>query len=137
MIKKFYTVKNDIAHLLCSNEMSINNKVMLYKTVLIPILLYAALVLGSAANTNTQKVQTLQNKLFRSTCKFPWYVHNQIIHNTFKVEPIRKVIKKLSQNFYDNIPTIPNSELFNLPNYDPHQFYKRPKASAFISIGTY
>ena len=28
-----------------------------------------------------------------------------------------------------------NPELFNLPDYDPRQFYKRPKASALISIG--
>ena len=82
-----------------------------------------------------QKVQTLQNKLLHSTCKFPWYVRNQTIHITLKVEPIRKVIKNLSQNFYNNIPTISNPDLFNLPDYDPRQFYKHPKASAFISIG--
>ena len=33
IIKKFYTAKNDLAHLLYSNEISINNKVLLCKTV--------------------------------------------------------------------------------------------------------
>ena len=42
IIKKFYTVKNDLAHLLYSNEMSINNKVLLYETILRPKFLYAA-----------------------------------------------------------------------------------------------
>ena len=135
IIKKFYTLKNDLAHLLYSNEMSINNKVLLYKTVLRPIFLYAAPIWVSAANTIIQKVQILQNKLLRSTCKFPWCFRNQTIHNTLKVEPIRKFIKNLSQNFCDNIPAIPSPELFNLPDYDPRQFYKRPKASIFISIG--
>ena len=73
-------------------------------------------VWGSAANTNIQKVQTPQNKLLRSTCKFPWYIHNQTIHNILKVESVRKVIKNFSQNFYNSIPTIPNPELFNLPD---------------------
>ena len=114
--------------------LSVKNKVLLYKTVLPPILLYAARVWGSATNTTIQKVQTLQNKFLRSTCKFPWYIRNQTIHNTLKVDPIRKVIKNFSQNFYNNITAIPNPELFNLPDYDPRQFYKCPKASAFISI---
>ena len=31
IIKKIYTAKNDLAYLLYSNEMSINNKILLYK----------------------------------------------------------------------------------------------------------
>ena len=86
--------------------MNINNKVSLYKTTLLPIFLHAAPVWGSAANTNIQKIQILQNYFVRSNGKFPRYILNQTIHNTFKVESIRKIIKNLSENFFN--PTIPN-----------------------------
>ena len=96
------------------------------------MLFYAAPVWGSAANTNIQKIQILQNKLLRSFCEFPWYVCSQTINNTLNVESIKKVIQYLSENLYNNIPTIPNPEIFNLPDYDIRQFHKLPKSSVFI-----
>ena len=86
------------------------------------ILLDAASVWGSAANTNIQKFQTRQNKLFRTCFKFLWYIRNQIIHESLKIEPIRKNIKNFAKNFYCNIYSISNPEIFSLQENDSHQY---------------
>ena len=76
----------------------------------------------------------VQNKLLRSSCKFPWYIPNQTIHNTLKVEHIRKVIKNLPEKLYNSIPTIPNPDFFNLLDYDPCQFHKHTKQGSKLAV---
>lgn len=135
VVRKFYKAKNDLAHLLHSKDMSIGNKMLLYKTVLRPILLYSAPVFGQAANCHIQKLQTLQNKTLRNITHAPWYKRNATIHHILNIETIRQAIKNQSQNFYSKIYSIPNPEIFNLPDYDPREKFRRPRASAFISTG--
>ena len=40
----------------------------------------------------------------------------QTIYSTLKVEPIRKVIKNISLNFFNNVPTNSNPGIFNVPD---------------------
>lgn len=131
-IHKFFKARNDIAHLLYSNNMNLGNKILLYKTVLRPILLYCSQIWGAAANTNIQKVQTAQNKTLRMITHAPWYKRNNVIHHELNIHPIRKIIKNQSQKFYHNMYTIPNPEIFNLPDYDEREFHRRPRATQSI-----
>ena len=75
--------------------MSLSNKILLHETVLKPILFNGSHVWGSAANSILKIVQTVQNKVLRSTSKSPWYVRNYTIHRNLKVDPIKISIKKI------------------------------------------
>lgn len=134
-IRKFFKAKHDLAHLLYNKAMSMENKLLLFKTVLLPILLYCAPVWGPAANTNIQKLQTLQNKTLRSIRKAPWYQRNDCIHRDLNILPIRQTIINRSEKFYNNIPLIPNELLFTLPDYDPREKFRRPRAVLLIPDG--
>lgn len=121
--------KKDLAPLIYSRQLDNANKILLIKTVLRPIILYAAVVWGYAANSNIQKLQIVINKLLRSTFKFPWYVNNIVIHNTLNMLPLRSVIKKHSTKFYNSIFAVPNELLFTLEDYDFRECKKRPRAT--------
>jgi hypothetical protein len=113
--------------------MSIDNKILLYKTVLRPILLYASPVWGSAAETHIRKLQIVQNKTLRIIHKAPWYLTNHFIHRDLGIESIKSHVSDLSFRFYNNMYFTLNEELFNLPDYDPLIFNRRPRASSLLS----
>lgn len=134
-IQKIHFATNAISSLLFNPHMNTTNKILLYKTVLRPILLYAAPVWGFAAPTNLQKLQTVQNKILRRIHRARWYQRNTFIHSDFRVYPLRHEIKKLATTFYKNLPSVQNELLFNLPDYDPWEFPDRPRASMNIKTG--
>lgn len=134
-IQKTHFAVNSISSLIYNPNLSIDNKILLYKTVIRPILLYAAPVWGCAAPSNLQKLQTVQNKTLRKIRRADWYHRNSRIHSDFRIYPIRHEIQKLATNFYNNIHSIQNELLFNLPVYDPWEFPTRPRASMAIKTG--
>lgn len=85
--------KQDLAHLLYSNNLSIKNKILFYKIVLRPILLYASPVWGSAAKTHFKRLQTFQNKTLQAIQKAPWYFSTSTCHTNLRMTSINTEIK--------------------------------------------
>ncbi|GFW80266.1 RNA-directed DNA polymerase from mobile element jockey [Trichonephila clavipes] len=56
-----------------NSPLSLENKVILYKQVLRPIITYASPVWGAAAATHMKKIQVIQNKILRLITNAPWY----------------------------------------------------------------
>lgn len=106
--------KQDLAHLLYSNNLSIKNKILFYKIVLRPILLYASPVWGSAAKTHFKRLQTFQNKTLQAIQKAPWY---------FSTEHWNQ---KLSNNLFNRALEI-SDEFYDLLEYDEREFPRRPR----------
>ncbi|GFW61586.1 hypothetical protein TNCV_348341 [Trichonephila clavipes] len=63
-----------------NSHLSIENLVLLYTAVMRPILAYASPVWGSAAKTNINMLDTLQNFLIRMIVKATRYMQNDDIH---------------------------------------------------------
>ncbi|GBM35214.1 RNA-directed DNA polymerase from mobile element jockey [Araneus ventricosus] len=82
------------------SHLSFNNKVLLFKQVLRPILSYYAQIWGLTAKTHLKKIQSLQNKILRIITNAPWFVRNEITHNDLHIESIEDHIKKLSRKFF-------------------------------------
>ncbi|GFW38614.1 RNA-directed DNA polymerase from mobile element jockey [Trichonephila clavipes] len=103
------------------SPLSLENKVILYKQILRPVITYGSPVWGAAAATHMKKVQVMQNKILRVMTNAPWYVRNDVIHNDLQMEPISNYITKLSRNvfksieFHDN-PIIKAQTLFTYPH---------------------
>ncbi|GFT46203.1 uncharacterized protein TNCV_1851041 [Trichonephila clavipes] len=55
-----------------NSPLSLENKVILYKQVLRPIITYASPVWGAAAATHMKKIQVIQNKILRLITNAPW-----------------------------------------------------------------
>ncbi|GBL93385.1 RNA-directed DNA polymerase from mobile element jockey, partial [Araneus ventricosus] len=92
-----------------NSSLSLENKLILFKQVLRPILTYAAPIWGLAAPSNRKKVQILQNKLLRIIVNAPWFIRNSVIHSDLQIESIDDHIQKLSRKFFSGIVDHPNN----------------------------
>lgn len=76
------------------SSLSISNKILLYKAVLMPIWTYGIQLWGCTKQSNTQIIQRFQNKVLRDIVNAPWYVRNDDIHRDLKVDVVAKVVRK-------------------------------------------
>ncbi|GFW93994.1 RNA-directed DNA polymerase from mobile element jockey [Trichonephila clavipes] len=90
------------------SPLSLENKVILYKQILLPVITYGSTVWGAAATTHMKKIQVIQNKILRVMTNAPWYVRNDVIHNDLHMEPITNYTIKLSRNVFKSIESLDN-----------------------------
>jgi hypothetical protein len=59
-----------------NSELSIYNKLILYKQVLRPVWSYVSSFGGCASDSNIQVIQRFQNKVLKCIVQAPWYIRN-------------------------------------------------------------
>lgn len=77
-----------------------NNKLLLYRQVLRPILTYGGPAFCSMANTNFSKMQRTQNKCLRLVLECDRYARIDEMHEQASIEPIKEHILRLANKFY-------------------------------------
>lgn len=75
------------------SELTIYNKVLLYRQILKPVWTYGIQLWGCTKKTNVKIIQTLQNKVLRSIVNAPWYIRNDDLHRDLKIEHVNEVIR--------------------------------------------
>ena len=75
------------------SELSIENKLLICKTILKPIWTYGIPFWGTASNSNSEILQRYKNKVLRAIVNAPWYISNKVIHADLKVPTIRENYK--------------------------------------------
>jgi hypothetical protein len=78
------------------SELSLENKVLPYKTILKPIWSYGIPLWGAASQSNIEILQRFQNKIQRTITNAPWYVPNTVLHTDLLITTIREEIKRHS-----------------------------------------
>jgi hypothetical protein len=79
-----------------SSPLSINNKLLLYKTVIAPIRTYGLELWGCASKSNIAIIQRFQSKLLRAIVNAPRYITNAMIHSDLGIPTVQDVIHKRS-----------------------------------------
>jgi hypothetical protein len=69
-----------------------SNKILIYKTVIVPIWSYGIELCGCASKSNTAIIQRAQSKILRAIVDAPWYVTNAMLHMDLGIPPIQDVI---------------------------------------------
>ncbi|GFT14608.1 RNA-directed DNA polymerase from mobile element jockey [Trichonephila clavipes] len=115
-----------------SSPLSLENKVILYKQTLRPILTYGSSIWAAAAPTRIKRIQVIQNKILRIITNAPWYVRNDVIHHDLHMEPIDNYITRVSRNIFTTIqnhenPIIRAQTLFTSPHNKLNFAYKTTK----------
>ncbi|KAL1447787.1 hypothetical protein WDU94_010908 [Cyamophila willieti] len=72
------------------SRMNMKTSLLIYKTILKPVITYAAPVWIPASQCHLKKLQIFQNKVLRIITKAPWFVRNENIQKDLKVESIKK-----------------------------------------------
>jgi hypothetical protein len=85
------------------STLQIKSSLLLYTSIIRPLLTYACPVWAAVSPTKIKKIQTLQNKFFRISLKAPWYMRNSQIHNDTGIPLISTWIKTQFKNFHANL----------------------------------
>lgn len=112
-----------------SSNLSLSNKILLYKQVLRPIMCYGSLVWGTAARTNFKKLQVQQNKFIRIACGAPRTTNMTFLQEELRIEPFADFIRKYNTEKLLKAQKHTNSLVTDALNYVPVIKYlrRRPK----------
>ena len=75
------------------SELSIENKLMIYRTIVKPIWTYGIPLWGTASNSNIEILQRYQNKVLRAIVNIPWYISNKVKHADLRYQQLEKKLR--------------------------------------------
>lgn len=81
--------------------LSIDNKIIIFKTIFLAILSYGSPVWCDCANTHLGKLQICQNKILKMMLNLPWHFSTRRLHKRANVNFISTTINKLKTNFFE------------------------------------
>jgi len=85
------------------SQLSLANKLLLYKCVLKPVRTYGVQLWGCAKPSHTQIIQRLQSKILRSTTDAPWYVSNLTLHHDLHIPFVVTEIRRLFHLYHHRL----------------------------------
>ena len=90
------------------SPLSLENKILIYKTILKQVWTYGIELWGCASNSNIEIIQRYQSKLLRSITNAPWYVTNHTLHSELHIPYVREVFLVRIANHRTSIAKHPN-----------------------------
>lgn len=78
------------------SNLSVSNKLLLYKLCIRPILTYAAPVRSKISKTHYDKLQIIQNKCLRIIGNYPRYTKITKMHQELQIQIIKEFVIKLA-----------------------------------------
>ena len=90
------------------SQLSLENKLLVYKVILKPVWTYGIQLWGTASNSNLEILERFQSKVLRIT-DAPWYVPNAIIKRDLQVPTVRQEARKYSANYRKRLDTQPSN----------------------------
>lgn len=110
--------------LLCKrSKLSIQTKLLIYKSIIVPIWSYGIEIWGTTCKSNVNIIQRLQNKILRTIVNARWYIPNDNLHKDLNVETVEQLMKRRSQSHLFRLQIHTNKEVQKLPEHE--QRYKR------------
>jgi hypothetical protein len=89
------------------SELSLENKLLIYKTILKPIWTYGIPLWVTASNSNIEILQRFQNEVLRSIVNAPWFVPNTLLHTDLQIPTVKTEITNLSIKYREKLTTHP------------------------------
>ena len=107
------------------SHLSLTNKRLLYIMVLRPIWTYAIPLWGSAASSNIQIIQRMENIILRKITGAPWYITNHQLHQDLALETVHQIAARATSRYVDRLHAHTNTEAIMLLEDPPTQRLKR------------
>ncbi|GFX34251.1 probable RNA-directed DNA polymerase from transposon X-element [Trichonephila clavipes] len=110
-----------------NSPLSIKNRLLIYTSILRPVLLYASPVWGHATKSNINRLEFSQNIMIRKLTNSPWFVRNEDLRFALNLTTVRETIKKIATKFFTNLELIDNRTLRKIEIYTPDPNFNRPR----------
>ena len=81
------------------SQLSMTNKLILYKVILNPVGTCVIQLWGTASESNIKLLQRYQFKTIRSIINVPWYIANGNIHKDLEMPTVKEEIKSFSDKY--------------------------------------
>lgn len=107
------------------SNLKIKCALLLYTSLLRPLLLYGCEVWGNASKSNIKRVQVFQNKILRIIVNAPWFIRNEQLHLELNVATIPLQIKKQTKQFLENLNNCASAIHYNIGKKGIHTRLKR------------
>jgi hypothetical protein len=96
------------------SQLSLSNKLLLYKTILKPIWTYGTQLWGTASTSNIEILERFQSKALHMTVDAPWYVANTLIRRDLQISSVKEEINHYSYHYSPRFTAHPNDILLTL-----------------------
>jgi hypothetical protein len=102
------------------SQLSLANKLLVYKAILKPIWTYGIQLWGTASNSNIDILESFQSKVLRIITDAPWYVSNAVIKHDLQVPSVRQEVRTHSVTYHTRLNCHPNELVILLLQQPPH-----------------
>ncbi|GFV62549.1 probable RNA-directed DNA polymerase from transposon X-element [Trichonephila clavipes] len=110
-----------------NSPLTIKNRLLIYTSILRPVLLYASPVWGHATKSNIDRLEFSQNIMIRKLTNSPWFVRNEDLRFALNLTTVRETNKKIATKFFTNLELIDNRTLRKIEIYTPDPNFNRPR----------
>jgi hypothetical protein len=107
------------------SELSIINKLLVYKAILKPICTYGIQLWVSASISNIEILERFQGKVLRMTTDAPWYMPNTVFRQDLQITSVKEEIHTYSTQYRDRLFTHPNNLTVHLTITPDHRRLSR------------
>jgi hypothetical protein len=91
------------------SQLSLENKLLIYKLILKPVWIYGIQLWGTASNSNLEILERFQSKVLRIITDAPWYMPNTIIKRDLQIPTVKQEPRKYSANYRKRLDAHPNN----------------------------
>jgi hypothetical protein len=110
------------------SQLSLENKLLVYKVILKPVWTYGVQLWGTASNSNLEILERFQSKVLRIITDAPRYVPNAVIKRDLHIPTVKQEARKYSAKYRKRLDVHPNrlaNALFQeqLGNRRPKRLY--------------
>lgn len=116
------------------SELSLSNKVLLYKAILKPIWTYGIQLWSVASKSHIAVIQRLQSKVLRQITNAPWYVSNLTIHKDLGIPFVSEEIVNYENRYSKKLGEHQNTLARNL--LDTSEDTRRLKRRHVLEVST-
>jgi hypothetical protein len=107
------------------SKLSVANKILIYKTIIIPIWTYGLELWGCSSKSNIALLQRSQSKILRMKADAPWYVSNATLHTDLGISSVQDAIKQKSNRHHTKTVTHQNPLIRELSAREDSRRLKR------------
>lgn len=107
------------------SQLSLECKILLYKSIIMPIWTYGIQLWGSTSASNIDIIQRTQSKMLRQIVNAPWFIRNKTIHNDLEIAFVTDVIKNISTRYRSKLQNHPNELARKLLSAQKYQRLQR------------
>jgi len=119
------------------SRLSLGNKLLMYRMIVRPTMLYASPVWGHAARTHIDSLQRVQNNYLRKAFNAPWYVRNSQLHREAEMPALEDYLTETARRAFRRAETHPNKLVQVAVDYDENVCrYKRPRMALNLDENT-